>query len=258
MEVFILIIDGDTHITTSKEGIGIDELLSRLEQSQIEKAIAWLQPTYRTEEELVASNRYVYEAMKKYSNMILGFGWVDPHFGVEKAKDLVKKLVNEYGFYGVKLNGAQNNFYIDDPEISLPIVETIAETGKVLAFHIGGDACDKTHPFRLAKIADLYPEVKILMVHMGGASFHDLSDAAIEVAKKHQNVLLVGSAIRDISILKALQALGSKRICFGSDTPFALMHVELAKYKALLSDFSTNDQQMVMGGNLIELFKLQN
>lgn len=254
--MFVLIIDGDTHITVSKNGIKIEELIKRMERAKVDKAITWLQPVYSTEEELVDSNQYVYEAMKKYPNKIFGFGWIDPNFGVDKSKDLVKKLVYDYGFYGVKLNGAQNNFYIDDPKISLPIVETIVKTGKILAFHIGGDACDRTHPFRLARIAQRFPEAKILMVHMGGAAFNDLSHAAIEVAEKYQNIILIGSAIRDISIFNALKIIGSKRVCFGSDTPFAFMHVEVAKYQALLSDFPEDDQQNVMAGNLIELLKL--
>lgn len=254
--MFILVIDGDTHITVSQKGIKIEELIKRMEKAKVDSSITWLQPVYRTEEELLDGNRYVYEAMKKYPGKIFGFGWVDPNFGVDKSKDLVKKLVYDYGFYGVKLNGAQNNFYIDDPENSLPIVETLVKTGKILAFHIGGDACDRTHPFRLARVAQKFPEAKILMVHMGGAAFNDLSYAAIEVAENYHNIISIGSAIRDISILNALKTIGSKRICFGSDTPFALMHVEVAKYQALLSDFSEDDRQNVMAGNLIELLKL--
>lgn len=56
--------------------------------------------------------------------------------------------MEEYGFYGVKLNGAQNSFYIDDESISLPLAEEVAKTGKLLAFHIGADEYDFTHPYR--------------------------------------------------------------------------------------------------------------
>lgn len=48
------------------------------------------------------------------------------------------------------------------------------------------------------------------MVHMGGAAFNDLSHAAIEVAEKYQNIILIGSAIRDISIFNALKLLAQK------------------------------------------------
>jgi predicted TIM-barrel fold metal-dependent hydrolase len=253
-----MIIDADAHITPTSEGIGIDELIRRMEKSGIDKALTWLQPPYMRD--LEEPNSYVYEAATQYPDKILGFGWADPHFGVESAKDTVKRCINEYGFYGVKLNGAQNSFYIDDPEISLPVVEEIAKLGKLLALHVGADGYEHTHPFRVAKIAERYPELQILVVHMGGVAFADLSDATIEVAEQYGNLTLIGSAVRTIPILKAIRTLGSSKVCFGSDTPFELMHVEVAKYKALLEgeeELSDEDKHNIMAGNMIRLLGLK-
>jgi len=47
-----------------------------------------------------------------------------------------------------------------------PVVEEIAGTGKMIAFHCGADAYDRTHPARIAKIAGQYLEMQILCVHM--------------------------------------------------------------------------------------------
>ncbi|MBK8023532.1 MAG: amidohydrolase family protein [Chloroflexi bacterium] len=101
----------------------------------------------------------------------------DPHLGLPAMCDEIRRCVEEYGFFGVKLNGAQNEFYIDDPDLSLPLIEAIAATGKLLAFHIGTDAYEATHPDRLGRIARLFPEAILLMVHIGGVGFHDLSNA---------------------------------------------------------------------------------
>jgi len=253
-----MIIDADVHISPTSEGgnsISDAELLKRMEKDEVDKAVTWLQPPYMRE--LDKANEYIYKAMRRYPDRILGFGWVDPNLGVEKAKEAVKKYVYEYGFYGVKLNGAQNNFYIDDPVLSLSIIEEIAETGKLLAFHVGADAYDRTNPFRVAKIARRFPRLQILMVHMGGVAFDDLSNAAIEVAKEHSNLILIGSGVRTNPILKAIKTLGSSRVCFGSDTPFDLMYVEVARYNALLDGFPEKDKYNVMGGNIARLLKLQ-
>lgn len=253
-----MIIDADAHITPTSEGIGIDELLRRMEKSEVDKALTWLQPHYMRDIE--QANNYVYDAMTQHPDKILGFGWADPHFGVESAKDMVKKCINEYGFYGVKLNGAQNSFYIDDPEMSFPVIEEIAKHEKLLALHVGADAYEHTHPFRVGKIAEGYPELQILVVHMGGAAFADLSDATIEIAGKYDNLSLIGSAVRTIPILKAIKTLGSSRVCFGSDTPFELMHVEVAKYNALLDgeeELSDEDKYNIMAGNMIRLLGLE-
>ena len=253
-----MIIDADVHISPFPEGgnsIYTDELLRRMDRSGVDKALTWLQPPYMRE--LDASNEYVYQSMKQHPDRILGFGWVDPHFGIEKTKDAVKKCIYDYGFYGVKLNGAQNSFYIDDPDMSMPIIEEIAKTGKSLALHVGADAVEHTHPFRVAKIAKQFPELQILAVHMGGVAFHDLCNAAIEFAQECPNLTLIGSGVRATRILKAIKVLGPTRVCFGSDTPFALMHVELAMYNALLDgEVSAKEKRDIMGGNMARLLKL--
>ena len=252
-----MIVDADCHISPLAEGVNItvEELLVRMDRAKVDKALVWLTPPYKRE--IDESNAYVYEAVKAHPDKLLGFGWVDPRLGVGKAKDAVKKCVDEYGFYGVKLNGAQNDFFIDDAKISLPVVEQIAKTGKLIAFHCGADAYEKTHPFRIAKIAKRFPQMQILCVHMGGVRVPDLSRSAIELAREYANVTLIGSEINPIAVLNAVKALGAERVCFGSDTPFALMHVCVAMYEALLDgEVSEAGKAKIMWGNILRLFGL--
>lgn len=253
-----MIIDADTHISPHNEGastITIDELLRRMDRSGVEKSIVWLKPPYMRE--VAPSNRYIYDAMRTHPDRVLGFGWADPWLGIDKMKDEIKRCIEEYRFYGIKLNGAQNYFMIDDPKMSLPLIEAIAQTGKLIAFHIGTDAYDGTHPYRLGKIAAMFPELQIFMIHMGGVAHHDLSNAAIEVIKKHTNITGIASAIRHVNALKALKQLGAERVCFGSDTPFNLMHVELAAFRALMDgELTQQEQDLVLCGNVQRLLRL--
>jgi predicted TIM-barrel fold metal-dependent hydrolase len=86
---------------------------------------------------------------------------------------------------------------------------------------------------------------------------HDLSNAAIEMAQECPNLILIGSAVRARAVLKAIKTLGAGRVCFGSDTPFELMHVEVAKYHALLEDEVTEEEKkQVMGDNIARLVGL--
>jgi len=253
-----IIIDADVHISPYQgaEHISADELISRMDYTGVDKALTWITPPYLRE--IDESNRYLYEASKKYPDRILPFGWANPKLGVEKAKDMVKRCVVEYGFLGVKLNGAQNEYYIDDPQLALPVIEEIAKTGKAIAFHTGADSYEHTHPFRVAKIAKMYPELPVLAAHMGGAAIADLSNACIEFAQQCPNIMLIGSSVKDLSILKAIRTLGPKRVCFGSDTPFALMHASLAMYRAMLEGegLSAEEWDDILGGNIARFFKL--
>ena len=77
------------------------------------------------------------------------------------------------------------------------------------------------------------------------------------MAQECSNLFLIGSAVRARAILKAIKVLGASRVCFGSDTPFELMHVEVAKYHALLQDeIPPEEKQQVMGGNIARLMGL--
>ncbi len=246
----MFIFDADCHISPTFQGgvsISYDELVRRMDRAGVERALTWLQPPYERGR-VDDGNAYVAKAQKAHPDRIAGFGWADPRLGVDRALDAVRRCIGGYGFPGVKLNGAQNEFVIDDDSLSMPVIEEIARLGGMLALHIGGDSPENTHPWRAGRIARQYPELQILIVHIGGAAFHDLSRACIDVAAEHLNMTLIGSAVRAQSIIRAIKTLGPERVCFGSDTPFELMHVEVAKYGALLDEVvDARGRELVMG-----------
>ena len=252
-----MIIDADCHISPFPDGIQVDNLLSRMDRAVVDKAIAWLQPVYFRDVE--KGNAYVAEAARVHPDRVIPFGWVDPHQGLTAAIDTIQRCTDSYGFPGVKLNGAQNEFFIDDAQTSLPLIEEIIRAGKLLAFHIGTDAYEYTHPFRLGKVAQRYPEARILAVHMGGVAHRDLTKAMIEIAAEYSNITLIGSSVKSKPILAAIKTLGAHRVCFGSDTPFEIMHVELARYNALLDgEVDDREKELVMGKNVENLLDLIN
>lgn len=252
-----MIIDADCHISPIQGGnrIRYETLLGMMDKNGVDKALIWLQPPYMRD--ITESNAYVNEAAKAHPDRFLGFGWADPNISLENAMTETKKCLYDYDLYGVKLNGAQNEYCIDDEAKTFPILEEIAKAGKWVAFHCGADHYTRTHPYQIAKIATRFPETPIFCIHMGGAGSPDLSRAAIELAQEHSNVTLIGSAVGHTSILRAIKVLGAERVCFGSDTPFQFMHVCLAMYNALLEEeLSKDDKALVMGGNMTRLFKL--
>lgn len=114
-----------------------------------------------------------------------------------------------------------------------------------------------TNPYRLGKIAGAFGDVSFLMVHMGGVGFYDLLHAAIETLAAHPNIMEIGSAICPVNLLKAIKTVGSHRVCFGSNTPFILMHVELVTYRALLDgELSGKERDLVMAGNISKFLGL--
>ena len=148
-------------------GIGADELIRRLDEVGVDRAITWPMVSYTRD--IAPDNAAIYQARKAHPDRIIPFGGVNPMLGIDVARDELRRCIEEYGVQGVKLNGARDGYYIDDPALSLPLIEMIAVAGLVLAFHCGANDFEKTHPFRVARISAQYPDLRIMLVHMGGS-----------------------------------------------------------------------------------------
>ena len=249
-------IDADCHISSRETGfeIGIEELLRRLDQVGVDKAVCW--PTVSYAGQTASDNKAIYEGTKAHPDRIIGFGGVNPRLGAQEARDELKRCIEVYGVKGIKLNGARDRYYIDDPELSLPLVDMIAEAGIVLAIHCGSNDFERTHPFRIAKISTMYPKLTIMVVHMGGSGKPDLHDSVIELAARQPHWYLVDSEADYRKIQTAVQRLGADRICYGSDTPFCPMRFEWGIRQVVYQDLDDAGKAKVFGGNAARLLGL--
>lgn len=250
-----MIIDADCHISSrTHDALAMthDTLLRSMDRAGIDRSLIWLKPPY--DKAIEPENQAVHRATSEHPDRFIGFGWTNPRLGYERAQDAIDRCLDEYGFHGVKFNGAQDDYVIDDAELALPLIEDVVRRGKIAAFHIGADFPENTHPMRLGNIASTFPDGTFLMIHMGGAAFPALERAAIEVAERHTNIHVIGSAIHERAILQAIERLGHERVLFGSDMPFFLNHARLALYRAILRDHPKEQTEAVLGGNAQRLF----
>lgn len=248
------IVDADTHISGESTGkrINAEELLRRMQTARINKALVWLHPNQSEDEycDEDAQNAYIADAVSRFPGAFLPMGWLNPR-KLRSRSDIrsrVRRLTEEYGFYGIKLNGAQNYYDLADADLVMPAIEEIAETGCVLAFH--SDSGSYTRPEKIGSIAGAFPETRILLVHMGQTA----NDEAIEAARQHPNITLIGSGMKDYGyVAKACRELGADRVCFGSDAPFGDMRTVLSAYKKAVGDLPETELAKVMGGNLLRV-----
>ena len=244
-----MIVDCDSHFSPFRklpESIDANEWNDRMAEAGVEKAICWMMQQHLDEPN--ESNRYIYESSKKFPRMV-PFGWVMLPGRVQESIDETIRCLEEYGFYGVKINGSQNKHNIDDDD-SLKIIDLVAKAGKVIAFHVGAEAPVFTDPARAARIAKLYPELRIIMVHMGGVIEPDMSEKVIAAAKESPNMMLVGSSIPLPRVANGIRTLGADRIMFGSDQPyhgFAKEHLE--GFRTMLKEFDAKTADLVLGEN---------
>ena len=246
-------IDADCHLAApdSGTGIGADELLRRLDDAQVDRAITWPMVTYTRE--IAPDNKAINAAFRAHPDRIIPFAGVNPMLGIDVAHDELERCIEEFGVQGVKLNGARDGYYIDDPKLSLPLIERIAEAGLVLAFHCGSNDFERTHPYRIAKISDRFPDLRIMVVHMGGSGIPDIADAVADLAREYTNWWLIDSEVDYRKIHSALATLGPDRVCYGSDTPFCPMRFEWGMRQVIYQDLSEDEQALVFGGNIARM-----
>lgn len=78
---------------------------------------------------------------------------------------------------------------------------------------------------RLLEIEQKYPNAKVIVAHVGRAySPEDLGDALEILGKNTKNMLFDFSAnVQDVAIRKCIEAVGTKRVIFGTDMPVTKM-----------------------------------
>lgn len=249
-------IDADCHVSAEPQGIAVnaETVIRRMDTVGVDRAICWPMLTYTRQ--INADNAAIANAARRHPDRIIPFGGINPRLGTLESHDELTRCIEEYDMRGVKLNGARDEYYIDDPELSLPFVQRIAEAGLVLALHCGANDFERTHPFRIAAISDAFPELRILIVHMGGAGMPHLHDAVISYAKRYPTWYLVDSEADYRKVLTALEVLGPERICYGSDTPFCPMRYEWGFRQVLYQDLDAAARAQVLGGNVARLLGL--
>src|SRR5205085_11406020 len=146
------------------------------------------------------------------------------------------------GFKGLKLHPVTTIAHPAD-EATLRLIRVAAEHDAPTLFHCGDEPL--TTPFAIAPAAVAVPEATIILGHMGGY-FH--VDEAIEVAERHENVVLESSAMPyPAKIREAVERVGAERVLYASDGPACSPRIEVEKVK--LAELSPAAERLVFAGN---------
>jgi predicted TIM-barrel fold metal-dependent hydrolase len=117
--------------------------------------------------------------------------------------------------------------FLPTDEVVLPIMDEARKRRVTVAIHSGHPPFSL--PWSIGELAELYPDVRIVMLHMGHG--HGVYiQAAINAAKRHDNIILETSGMpMHTKIKEAVKQVGEERVVFGSDYPFHHHSVELQR-----------------------------
>ncbi|TDA68776.1 MAG: amidohydrolase [Clostridia bacterium] len=212
-------------------------------------------------------NDYVAELCRRYPDIFIGFGSVDPWKG-KRAIDEVDRCVNELGLCGIKFHQIAQRFYPNDKRF-YPLWEKCAELKAPVIFHMGqtgwragirgggGNYLDYSKPIPYVdQIAADFPELDIICAHPA----FPWEDEALSMAQSKTNIY------RDLSgwlpkyfspnLIQYARTLLKDRCTFGSDYPVMSPRRWLEDFENL--NFPEEVKKKIMLTNATKILKHPN
>ncbi|WP_025640604.1 amidohydrolase family protein [Schnuerera ultunensis] len=236
-----MIIDMLSHIGIKKgENYKVESLIEIMDNANVDKCMICSQLE-------TIDNHYIYQSTEKYPDRTLGFAVINP-WDIDGEEQL-EKCFKEYNFYGVKLNAIRFGYSADRHSLLDPYFQLCKKYNKMVVVH--GMSDQFSLPEKWAEMAKKFPEVPIVLYHMGIPLAYD---SAISLAKEIDNFYLSTCAAYVPVIKKAYEIAGARKILFSSDAPFGSMEQELLKIKLVTSN--KDDLEMMLSGNAKRLMNI--
>ena len=237
-------IDSHCHLGIgTRKRATVDELLREMDAADVARAVICTVDQF-----LAVRNRQgndeVIAAVKKWPDRFWGLAAANPWFAQQAVEELQRCL--EAGLVGLKINSHLQGFVLSDPLVH-PLVRTCRRHGGAIYAHTGTPIT--AEPFQLAELARTFPDVPMVMGHMGFADFwYD----AVPAALQSDNVYLETSLIDVMNIANAVEKVGPRRILFGSDFPE--MDLSLEVEKTAMIDVPDQHRRLITADNALALW----
>lgn len=202
-------------------------------------------------------NARVAEAIRG-NRRCIGCATINPTLGDANVEHQLA-IMRDHGFGGAKLMAVLHRYEIDDPVVD-PIMAALRQSGLVASIHSGPD---NVHPNRIGRVARRFPEVPIIMDHLG---YPDATEDAIRVAEECPNVYLGTTILRFFSdpetanpaaVADAVRRVGPERVVWGSNLP-EYPHSALWCRQAIERlRLGAEAEALIFGENLTRLYKIE-
>jgi len=201
-------------------------------------------------DEIERLNARTEEAIRRWPEAYVGFVTVNPLHGEAAQRDIDHAVA--VGMRGIKLWVACP---ADDPAV-YPIAERAITLGWPVLQHAWhkwtGNLPGESDPVQVARLAALFPALRLVMAHVGGDWEYGL-----RAVHRCDNIWVdTSGSIADAGMVEAcVRELGAERVVWGTDMPGADLLYTLAKIEgAVVSDHA---KERILGGNAQELLGLQ-
>lgn len=181
------------------------------------------------------------------------FGSLHPH--MDGVEDEIQRLLDA-GVRGVKLQPHFQGYTMDDPAF-LALMETVGERLVVL-LHGGQEIVTiedvQPTPGRLRQLHDRFPEVRLILAHLGAYQMWDGVEELLVGQDVHFDASYVFDICPDERIERMIRNHGFDKVVWGSDFPWQPQSQGLAGMARL--GFPEDAKRMILGENLAQLLGL--
>ena len=195
-------------------------------------------------------NNFITEECAKHGEFI-GFMTLHQDLTEEEIYDQVKVCFDK-GISGIKLHPDFQRFYIDD-ENCFKIYRVAGEFSLPILFHTGDDRYEFSKPYRLAKVAKLFPKNRFIGAHFGGYRCWNELDCYSGLDNVYFDTSSSLPFIPPEFATELIEKFGEEKFFFGTDFPMWKADEELARFDKL--NLSERTREMIFSDNLLNLLK---
>ena len=170
---------------------------------------------------------------------------VNPNHGAEALAD-IELSVTKLGARVLKIMPALYHLNLTGP-LGHKLMAKARELGIVVNIHSGGDL---SHPLKIGALCRRYPDVPVIMDHMG---YREWAHDAIVAAQDNPNLYL-GTTIAAFEpefVARAIEAVGPERVIYGSNLP--VCYSDLAVEALRRQKLGKEVEDLLLGNNLARL-----
>ena len=195
-------------------------------------------------------NRYINSECKKHSEFI-GLGTMHPDYS-DFAKEI--EFLKQKGIRGIKLHPDFQKFAIDDERL-YPLYDLLSEKNMFVLTHSGDRRYSYSNPFRVEKIAKMFPNLNIIAAHFGGWSEWEEAIRRLNLENVYFDTSsTLGFGAKEAA-LRMIDSFDKTHFFFGTDFPMWDHERELELFMSLkLNDKLTED---ILYNNFAEFYGLK-
>jgi predicted TIM-barrel fold metal-dependent hydrolase len=205
-------------------------------------------------------NDYLLDAISRFPDQLIGFACIQP-LDARDAQELERCLNG--GMLGMgELGPDGQKFDVQDKWVLQASAEILEARDLPMLIHssepIGHDyeGKGKTHPWKLLKLAQNFPNLKIVMAHWGaGLPFYELMPEVREALSNVYYDSAASSFLYRHDVFPVVSRLvGVDRVLWGTDYPLLSQARFLERVRSC--GLAPDELDAVLGGNALRLLKL--